>query len=131
MAIGSWNPEDKASDYVIDNNLLERFIQYAEKDQLNELENLLSPEEQQQHAQLMLLPSSDWLAASESMNGAELTALIKFFTVAEQLPGWFAGERSPVISLAKQLKKQQGIERELIAWIRAHSENRFLPYGPL
>lgn len=131
MAIGSWNPEDKASGYTIDNNLLKRFIQYVEAGQLDQLNTLLTAKEQQQHAQLMLLPASDWLTVSKSMDSAQLIALIKFFTVAEQLPGWFAGERSPVISLAKQLKKQQGIERELIAWIREHSENRFLPYGPL
>ena len=61
-----------------------------------------------------------------------IASLIRFFAVAENLPGWEAGAESPVIPLAKVLRKRGvRLDKELLQWIREVNENRFLPYGPL
>ena len=73
----------------------------------------------------------DWAAAAESLASEELVALIHLFTVAESLPGWEAGARSPVILLAAELKKRGEYPLPLTAWIKSHTDNRFLPYGSL
>lgn len=73
----------------------------------------------------------DWVAAAQSLASDDLLALIHFFTLAESLPGWEAGARSPVIRLAAELKKRDEYPAQLTAWIKSHSDNRFLPYGSL
>ena len=73
-----------------------------------------------------------WLNAAEALSDDELRHLIRFFAVAENLPGWEAGERSPVIPLARTLRRRgERLERELLQWLREVNDNRFLPYGPL
>ena len=76
-------------------------------------------------------PSCDWAAASAPLTAAQLEALIRLFTLAEALPGWEAGARSPVIVLAAELKKRGEYPAQLTGWIKAHTDNRFLPYGSL
>ena len=62
----------------------------------------------------------------------EIEHLMRFFTIAEQLPGWHAADNSPVIWLGKLLKQRGvGINKELVLWIKENSDNRFLPHGPL
>lgn len=74
----------------------------------------------------------DWAAAAESLSDADVVALIRLFTLAEsRLTGWESGERSPVIPLARELKRRGSYPAELTAWIKANSDNRFLPYGSL
>ncbi|MGB5325866.1 MAG: hypothetical protein WBN40_10640, partial [Pseudomonadales bacterium] len=60
-------------------------------------------------------------------------ALMRFFTCAEmQLPGWQAGDKSPVIAINKILKRRgHKLDKAMLGWIRQHSDNRFLPNGPL
>ena len=31
----------------------------------------------------------------------------------------------------KILKKAKGVDRELVKWVKAHTDNKFLPFGPL
>ena len=134
MALGSWDPdaEKAASDLHIDLHQLQRFIRWARGDQLDQLATLLSGDERQTLSGLMHMDGSHWQQVAESHNDDDLLQLIRFFTIAEALPGWEAGETSPVIPLAKSLR-QRGtrLDREYLQWIRAHSKNRFLPYGPL
>ena len=73
----------------------------------------------------------DWSAAAASLDSARLLALVRFFTLAERLPGWQAGARSPVIPLVAELKKRGEMPADLQAWIKANTDNRFLPYGSL
>ena len=133
MSVGSWNPDaEEAGNQGIDKEQLKRFIAWSEDDQLDQLTDLLSTDEQQTLAPLMQKELSDWSVLAEDYSDSELVALIRFFTVAENLPGWQAGDKSPVIALAKTLRKRgQKLERELLLWIREASDNRFLPYGPL
>jgi hypothetical protein len=80
----------------------------------------------------MHLDASHWNQVAESHSDDDLLQLVRFFTVAENLPGWEAGETSPVIPLARTLR-QRGVklDRDLLVWIRATNNNRYLPYGPL
>ena len=74
---------------------------------------------------------ADWKAAAVELEADRLVALIRLYTLAERLPGWEAGPRSPVIPLAAELKKRGDYPDELTAWIKANTDNRFLPYGSL
>jgi len=57
---------------------------------------------------------------------------LKVLTLAEgAIPGCDAGAKSPVIALARLLRRRGDYPMELTAWIRSVSSNRFLPYGSL
>lgn len=132
MSIGSWNPDTPATNTDIDNSWLERFIVWADEDQLQNLNKLMTEQEQQSLAGLMQREQAEWLQVAESFNDHQLQSLIRFFTIAENLPGWSSMEKSPVIALARTLRKRgHKLDRELLLWIREFSDNRFLPYGPL
>ncbi len=134
MSLGSWDPQNaqESSEFQIDPQQLQQFITIANDERLDLLASVLSSQQQQQQAPLMQLPASDWLAASAELDNDQLLALIRFFTRAEQLPGWQAGDKSPVIALSKVLKQRgEKLDRELLLWIRSNSDNRFLPYGSL
>lgn len=73
----------------------------------------------------------DWQIAAADLSAAEMLALIRLFTLAERLPGWEAGAKSPVIVLAAALKARGDYPADLTAWIKANTDNRFLPYGSL
>lgn len=74
----------------------------------------------------------DWARAATTLDGERLVALIRFFTRAEMaFAAWKGGDRSPVIALAAELKRRGDFPDGLTAWIRANSDNRFLPYGSL
>jgi hypothetical protein len=73
----------------------------------------------------------DWGAAVTGVDSEGVVSLICLFTLAEKLPGWEAGPRSPVIALAGVLKSRGEYPDDLTAWIKANTDNRFLPYGSL
>lgn len=74
----------------------------------------------------------DWERAAEPLADDDIVALIRLFTLAEaKLSGWESGDASPVIPLAALLKRRGAYPEDLTPWIRAHSDNRFLPYGNL
>ena len=134
MTLGSWDPKtaEATASFSIDPQQLQHFIQLANDDQLDDLAEQLDDTQIQQQAALMQLPEADWLTACEDLPSSELLALIHFFTVAEMLPGWQCGEKSPVIWLTKIIKKRgEKLDKELLVWIRTNSNNRFLPYGSL
>ena len=134
MSLGSWDPDaDAAAHHLqIEPATLGRFIGYSREEQLSQLEQLISPDENQLLAGLMQIDHSAWLAAIESLPEEDLLHLIRFFAVAENLPGWEAGPKSPVIPLAKTLRKRGvRLDKALLHWLREVNDNRFLPYGPL
>lgn len=74
----------------------------------------------------------DWANAARALDDQRIVALIRFFTRGEMaFAGWKAGDRSPVIALAAELKRRGTFPADLTRWIRANSDNRFLPYGSL
>jgi hypothetical protein len=134
MSLGSWDPTVESSDtaLLLQPDLLRRFIEYDREDQLEELPQLLSEEEKQRLAGLMKVDHNTWRATAEPLPDTELIHLIRFFAMAENLPGWEAGAESPVIPLAKILRKRgTRLEKTLLAWLREVNDNRYLPYGPL
>ena len=134
MSIGSWDPAAESAAYhqQIEPDTLDRFIGYSREEHLAELEQLIAGDESQALAGLMQIEHSAWLEAAENRPEEDLVHLIRFFAVAEKLPGWEAGAKSPVIPLARVLRNRgQRLDKSLLQWLRDVSDNRFLPYGPL
>ncbi len=130
MSIGSWSPNRTTTD--ITRSMLERLIATAMSNGLDDLDSALSAEDRGALPALMHQESSDWQEAATDLENSDVLALIRLFTVAENLAGCEAGEKSPVIPLAKLLRQRgEKIDRELLLWIREVSKNRYLPYGPL
>ncbi|NQX89531.1 MAG: hypothetical protein HRT77_12800 [Halioglobus sp.] len=134
MTPESWDPRTESSDatLVSEPGLLQRLIDFDRQDQLAQLDPLLGDDETQRLAGLMKIDHSVWRNIAETLDDDELTHLIRFFAIAEKLPGWEAGAESPVIPLAKVLRTRGvRLDKTLLTWLREFSENRFLPYGPL
>ncbi|MEX0943239.1 MAG: hypothetical protein WD002_11925 [Pseudomonadales bacterium] len=80
----------------------------------------------------LMKPGPDAFSVAESLSDAEIETLIRFFTLAEmQLSGWDGGQDSPVIPLVRILKARGAFKADLRRWIKANTDNRFLPYGAL
>lgn len=76
--------------------------------------------------------SDAWPDVFESLDAEQLVALARLFTLAEtELAGWQAGAKSPVIAIVAHLRATQQCPADLIGWIKANTDNRFLPYGNL
>jgi len=134
MSLGSWDPKIAPADsaLLLQSALLRRLIEFDRKDQLAQLEQLLSAEDKQRFAPLMKIDHDTWRVAAEPLPEVDLLHLIRFFAVAENLPGWEAGADSPVIPLAKILRQRGArLDTPLLQWLREVNNNRYLPYGPL
>jgi hypothetical protein len=133
MSIGNWTPEGESAKQALEINdeQLQQFIAFSERDELEALAELVDDQTQQVQSGLMRLGKEPWMQAAASLNEQEIIHLIRFFTKAESLlAGWEGGNESPVIWLAKGLRAQGGkLEKDLLLWIRNNSDNRFLPYG--
>lgn len=79
------------------------------------------------------LPAESWADALEHLSADELIALMRLFTLAEShLSGCEGGEQCAVIHLFRYYRRVHGNpDRTLVRWIKANTENRFLPYGPV
>ena len=134
MSLGSWDPkvEARSTGLLLESDLLRRLIAYSHEEQLAQLEQLLNANDKQRLAGLMKIDPLIWQTAAEPLLENDLLHLIRFFAVAENLPGWEAGATSPVIPLAKILR-QRGVrlDKSLLQWLREVNDNRYLPYGPL
>jgi len=135
MSVGSWNPEGDTqnSGFEIEENILQRFISTSEQDQLAALKDVLPEALQTQQSPLMSQTKEAWFAAAEPFDNEQLQHLVRFFTLAEmQLTGWEAGAESPVIWIVKLLRRRKAPpSKELLLWIKANSDNRFIPNGAL
>lgn len=74
-----------------------------------------------------------WQQHTANITPEDIIALIRFFTAAEaDSSAWFGGEHSPVIHLNKILKQRgHRLDKDILAWIKVHSNNQFLPNGPI
>jgi hypothetical protein len=136
MTINTWDPNQQSLDntsYTLDIFFLNKAIDFAENHLDTEIASYLTPQEQQQHAPIMKLPKETWFSLKTSLSNENIIALIRFFTLAEvQLTDWSGEEHSPVISLTKMLRQNgEKVSTELLQWIKAKNNNRFLPYGAL
>ena len=98
-----------------------------------DISSFLTQKEQNDHQAIMTLDKTHWFDKKEQLSSTEITLLIKFFTLAEmQFTQWTAEEKSPVIWLTKVLRqKGEALDKELLLWIKTHSDNKFLPHGAL
>ena len=79
-----------------------------------------------------LVTHPDWAQAAEQLDNEALVQLIRLLTVGEGLyAGWQAGDKSAVILLVRVLKARDAFDAELSRWIKAHTDNKFLPHGSL
>ena len=134
MSLGTWDPNLASTDAgnLLSLETVDQLIGYARDDQLQHLDTLLSDEDQQRLAPLMKIDHADWRGAAESLEDGDIIHLLRFFAVAENLPGWESGSQSPVIPLAKVLRTRGArLEKPMLQWLREVNNNRFLPYGPL
>ncbi len=134
MSIESWDPSASsgAQQFELQGALITQLISYSSAEKLEELDTLIVGDERQSLAGLMKVDHQSWQVASERLTDDELLHLIRFFAMAENLPGWEAQETSPVIPLAKALRKRGvRLDKPLLQWLRQVNNNRFLPYGPL
>ncbi len=134
MSLGNWDPTPAQGQqpFKADAERLQRFIALSQNDLLADLSKQLSSDEQQTQANLMQLDQKAWAVLAQALNDDDIEQLMRFFTMAETLPGWEAGANSPVIWLGKELKKRgTGINRDLTIWIKANSDNRYIPHGAL
>lgn len=146
MSVGAWEPAQPASNDQsrkdIDRSLLARIIDAVQQEDAKNAPGQMEPGEIELGKMegeltsadwLSGLPAAQWLEEAGQWSNAQLWALIRFFTLAEvQLQGWQGGAGSPVIPLAKSLRLRKApLAREQLLWIRQHSDNRYLPYGPL
>jgi hypothetical protein len=125
VSVDSWQPVNKLDQ--INDEQLSRLLaisqgQPQECDLTSDL-NWIQP--------LAQVDGKIWQSVAAQLTSEQLKQLIALFTLAEQQGGWSLGERSAVIPLFKRLKKTQGVDRELVQWVKAHSDNKFLPFGPL
>jgi hypothetical protein len=131
MTIGAWEPTP-AAPATPSATLLRDFIGCVQT-QPDALAAALTPAQREQGQRLMKLPRTLWIEVATDFSTEEVLALVRFFTLAEmQLPGWEAGADSPVIGLVKALRLRGAApDKALLQWIREHSQNRYLPNGPL
>ena len=134
MSLGSWDPaaDAAAQNIHVEPATLARFIALSETEKLEQLEEIIDGAESQELSGLMKLDADVWTHAAETLSEEQTLHLLRFFAMAENLPGWEAGDKSPVIPLAKSLRKRGvRLDKELLKWLRSVNDNRFLPYGPL
>ena len=78
-----------------------------------------------------MLDAKKWGVICPSLDTEQLIALIKLFCKAEKDLNWDLADKSPVIVLFKHYRKQSGIDKPLVQWVKSNSDNKFLPFGPL
>lgn len=130
MSIGEWSPEGSKKVVVeVDLEFLQRLVTLASENNLDDIGSWLDAADVSQGAVIMTLDRDSW-DILDGWDDTRLETLIRFFTLAEmQLPGWQAGNKSPVIALVKHLKQQNSFSPELRRWIKTNTDNRYLPNG--
>ena len=128
MSVGDWDPGSNAQ---LDAAQVERLLAAAE--QLDAPDFGLSADEVASLAPLARTDgAADWRGVAEGLQDAPIERLIRLLTLAEgRFPAWESGARSPVIALVAVLKARGSFDPALTRWIKANSENRFLPHGSL
>ena len=132
MAIGIWTPNAGSTPLdPVDMALMRRLLALTSNGDVGHVKDLLSEADIKQCAELADLAAKCWLPANELVKD-QLESLIKLFTAGEmQLPAWQFGNKSPVIPLVKILKRRDEFSVEFRKWIKANTDNRYLPHGSL
>lgn len=135
MTTETWTPDSSLSpqDKLIDQNFLKTIAEKLEENGHLDISCMVTPQEKEKNRTMMQLSEKEWTPTLENISNSNIIALIKFFTLAEkEFSGWQGNEKSPVIYLAKALRRRgETLDKDLLHWIKANSDNKFLPYGPL
>jgi hypothetical protein len=134
MSIESWSP-DKSPEQTISLETLKTLSECFDENEGTLLsEQAPFAELINHHAWVMKKDKAFWQPLLETLEPDVLVKLLGFFTlIEEQNQAWAAGSTNPVIYIFKFLRKSKSelINKEKIAWIKANTQNRFLPYGPV
>ena len=131
MSVGNWEPPGESA-AEIESKLLDRLLEHGQADTLTQLQQCLSAADRAALPGLMRLPAECWAEVAGPRSDEELLQLLRFFALAENLDGCEVGALSPVIPLARTLRRRgQRLDRDLLLWMRQVNGNRFLPYGAL
>ncbi len=128
MSIEVWDPKGGKEVRSIDIGLLRKFVEIAAAE-ASVTSSQLQSSGLDAETWVMNQEIAAWESAQD-LSADELVALIRFFTLVEQnVAGWESGKKSPVIALVKLLKSRDEFTPELRKWIKANTDNRYLPYG--
>ena len=128
MSVGTWNPSEQIAE--LDETVLGQLLAAAERPPDEDF-GLLGADVERL-AGVAHTNRVDWAPAVERLGNDDLIALVRLYTLAEAIfPSWKANANSPVIVIAKSLRKRNAWPADLTHWIKRHSENKFLPYGSL
>lgn len=126
MAVGVWEPQKSRK--ISEDSLRALAVSYR-VGKSETLSDFLDDDTINANATLMQQEAAVFDVAM-GLNDSELEDLIRLFTLAEmQLPGWEGGKKSPVIYLVKILKSRDAFSSDLRKWIKANTDNRYLPNG--
>lgn len=127
MVVGAWDPEEQIR--ALDASVLAELTEAAKQLHLDDF-GLSAVAAGRLAATVRLAPEA-WRAA-EGLADEDLIRLVRLYTLAEgRFADWKAGAKSPVIALCRILRDRGAWPAKLTAWIKANSDNRFLPYGSL
>lgn len=125
MSVDSFDPASLSA--ALDTGLVQQLLRCG----LDENDALVLPAERVAFF-APLVVHKDWPQAAEQLSDEDLHNLARIFTVGEkQFPSWSAGDKSAVISIVQVLKQRGAFTVEDKKWIKAHTDNRFLPHGNL
>ena len=129
-SVDSWEPPANQPPKEIDPAVLTLFIDAISQADAPLSADALPVSELDDFKYIVTLHKDLWAKAASNLADTSIIALIHFFTLVEAHPGWEAGSKSPVVWLCRELK-QRGLfpDKELIQWIKANTDNKFLPYG--
>ena len=123
--VGSWQPNVELNEARLE--LLTRAASAIDEPDLG-----LDAAERDSLQGVMQLDFERWRDAAGNAEAADIIGWIKVTTLLEErFPGFEAGARSPVIALVAHLRAVDAYPDDLTQWIKAHTRNRFLPYGSL
>ncbi len=77
-------------------------------------------------------PEEAWLQGIESFPSDKILKLCILFTLGEMaFSSWAFGSKNPTIYFLRYLKKQKHpVEKDFVRWLKKHTDNRYIPYGP-
>jgi hypothetical protein len=125
MSVDSWQPIQAPTQ--LDELAFKKLIELA--NQANNGSNLTP--EMDWIQPLAHTDNKIWSQSAQNIEERTLINLIRLLTQLEEKQNWNLAEKSPVIALFKALRKKAGIDKELVQWVKAHSQNKYLPFGPL
>jgi len=129
MSIGVWKPGGDAESRVVNAALLDRFMLLAGGLSGKIDASMLEAAELANENWVMTSGPSAWEIA-RALDSESAISLVRLFTLVEdQVSGWEAGNKSPVIWLVKVLKERGDLEADLRKWIKSNTKNRYLPHG--